>query len=175
VRPRAFVPVHGTIHHLVRHGELARELGVPSVCVVENGDVVGLRDGVASNDGRVKVGRVHTWATRDLPASVIKDRIALAQEGIVLAVVPIDARGALAGKIALASRGVIDETLDARLLEDARSEARQALGAALAGQSARVHPDDAQLAEVVRLAVRRSLARTLGFKPMVVVSMQRLA
>ena len=38
-RPRAFVPLHGTLHHLFRHAALARELGVPEVCVLENGDV----------------------------------------------------------------------------------------------------------------------------------------
>ncbi len=42
VQPRAFVPVHGTLHHLLRHAELARELGVPSVTVLENGDVATL-------------------------------------------------------------------------------------------------------------------------------------
>ena len=42
VRPRAFVPVHGTLHHLLRHAELARELGVPRVTVLENGDVATL-------------------------------------------------------------------------------------------------------------------------------------
>ena len=40
VRPKCFVPVHGTIHHLTRHAELAREMGVPSVAVTENGRVV---------------------------------------------------------------------------------------------------------------------------------------
>ena len=110
---------------------------------------------------------------RELPASVIKERTQLAQEGIALVVVTVDARGALAGKLAFATRGVLDETLDARLLEDARTEARTAL-ASLASNSA-AREDDAQVAEVVRLAVRRSLARTLGFKPTVVVSVQRVS
>src|SRR5262249_2893369 len=45
VVPRAFVPVHGTMHHLVQHAELARGLGVPSVCVLENGDVAEVKEG----------------------------------------------------------------------------------------------------------------------------------
>ena len=37
VRPRAFLPVHGTLHHLLRHAELARDLGVSDAISVENG------------------------------------------------------------------------------------------------------------------------------------------
>ena len=166
VKPRAFVPVHGTMHHMLRHGAMARELGVPSVCVVENGDVVGVSAAGAAKVGRVKVGRVHTWATRELAPSVLRERAALAQEGIVLAVVDVGSSGEAVGKIALATRGVVDESADAALLDDARREARKAVAELRA-------PDDAAIAETARLAIRRALARTLGFKPTVVVSVRR--
>ncbi|MGH7327679.1 MAG: ribonuclease J, partial [Polyangiaceae bacterium] len=38
-RPRAFIPLHGTMHHLSRHAKLAREAGVANVLVIENGAV----------------------------------------------------------------------------------------------------------------------------------------
>src|SRR5690606_38553661 len=38
-RPRAFLPVHGTLHHLLRHAELARSWGVAETLVIENGRV----------------------------------------------------------------------------------------------------------------------------------------
>ncbi len=168
VHPRAFVPVHGTLHHLLRHGALARELGVPSVCVIENGDVVEVDARGATKTDHVKTGRTHVWATREVPATVLRERMALAAEGIALAVVPLDAAGALVGDIAIATRGVIDEKLDASLIGDAKREARAAIAALPPSMS-----DEAAVSEAVRLAVRRALGRTLGFKPAVIVSVQR--
>src|ERR1700690_41718 len=62
VRPRAFVPLHGTLHHLFRHAALARELGVAGVCVLENGDVGELAASGIRKSGRVNAGRVHEFA-----------------------------------------------------------------------------------------------------------------
>jgi ribonuclease J len=46
VRPKTFVPVHGTLHHLTQHAHLAQECGVSQTMVVENGQSVILRDGM---------------------------------------------------------------------------------------------------------------------------------
>lgn len=169
VHPHAFVPVHGTLHHLLRHGALAREVGVPSVCVIENGDVIEVDARGATKTGRVRTGRTHVWATREVPSSVLRERAMLAAEGVALAVVPLDGSGALAGEIVIATRGVIDEAIDASLLADARREARAAIAGLPPSTS-----NEAAVAEAVRLAVRRALGRTLGFKPTVVVSVQRV-
>lgn len=45
VRPKAFIPVHGTLHHLTQHALLARECGVTQTMVIENGQGGILRDG----------------------------------------------------------------------------------------------------------------------------------
>ncbi len=175
VMPRAFVPVHGTLHHLMRHADLARELGVPSVTVLENGDVATLDEQGLRKTGRSKVGRVHVMAKRALAPQVIAERTALASQGAVHVAVPLDAEGRLAGEIAVATRGVIDEGADAGLLESARAEARAALEELLAsaGPSAgRV--DDERISEAARLAVRRTLAKTLGWKPVTTASLVRV-
>jgi ribonuclease J len=52
LRPRNFMPVHGTLHHLLAHGRLARDAGVDHVHVVENGQSVVLQN------GRVHLGEV---------------------------------------------------------------------------------------------------------------------
>jgi hypothetical protein len=89
--------------------------------------------------------------------------------------VPVDAQGRLAGEIALATRGVIDEGADGELLVSAREQARAALedlAASLAGAGAPL--DDEQVSEAARLAVRRTLAKTLGFKPVTTASLVRV-
>jgi ribonuclease J len=166
VRPRAFVPVHGTLHHLLRHAALARELGVGQVCAIENGEIAELEAGVLRKNGTVPTGRVHTWAAREVAPSVLKERMALAQDGVVFAAVTIDAAGKPNAPITIVTRGVVDETLDARLVDDARREARSAIGELSA-------PTDADIADVARLAIRRSFAKALGFKPNVAVVVLR--
>jgi ribonuclease J len=171
VKPDAFVPVHGTLHHLTRHAEMARDLGVPEVSVLENGDVGTLSAEGLRKAGRVQAGRVHIFGGRVLPAQVIAERSAIASQGAVHVAVPLDAHGRLAGEIAVATRGVIDEGKSADLLGSARREARAALEDLLATGPA---PDGARIAETARLAVRRTLARALGFKPVTVATLVRV-
>jgi ribonuclease J len=171
VRPRAFVPVHGTLHHLLRHAELARELGVPEVCVLENGDVAELDDASLRKVGRTRSGRVHVFARRAIPDAVLGERAALAAHGAVHVVVPVDPAGRLAGEIAVVTRGVLDESTDAHLVAAARNEARTAIEELRPVEDS---PTDAELGDAARQAVRRSLGKVLGFKPVATATVVRV-
>jgi ribonuclease J len=172
VQPQAFVPVHGTLHHLLRHAELAREIGVPEVTVLENGDIAAFDGTAVRKEGRVRAGRVHVIGGRVLPHQVIAERTALASLGSVHVAVPLDQQGKLAGDISVATRGVIDESADGDLLVAARRDAHAALQELLA--AGKDPPDEAIISETVRLAVRRVLAKTLGFKPVTIASLVRV-
>jgi len=174
VRPRSFVPVHGTLHHLLRHAALARELGVPDVCVLENGDVGELGEGPLRKTGRVTAGRVHVFARRALPAAALAERVALAAHGAAHVVIPVDAAGRLAGEVSLVTRGVLDEAEDAHLLAAARNEALAALEDLFQRGGGGVLRSDAELGEAARQAVRRALSRALGFKPVTTATVLRV-
>jgi ribonuclease J len=171
VKPRAFVPVHGTLHHLLRHAELAREAGVPAVTVLEDGDAARLdRDGVVKT-GRIPAGRVYIVAGRALAPKVIAERTAIASLGVVHVAVALDAGGRLAGEVAITTRGVADPETAGALGDDARREARSAHeGLRALGETL----DDERIAEAIRLAVRRVFARALGFKPVTTASVVRV-
>jgi ribonuclease J len=172
VRPRAFVPVHGTLHHLLRHAELAREVGVDKVTVLENGDLATLDGGGVRKTGRLAAGRVHVAAGRALPPKVIAERAAIASLGVVHVSVAIDAEGRIAGEVGIATRGVVDpdEKSEAACAR-AREEVRRAFDEliALGGPI-----EDARVHETVRLAARRAFARDLGFKPVTTASLVRV-
>ncbi len=175
VRPRSFVPVHGTLHHLGRHAELARELGVSDVAVLENGDVGELdAEGPLVKAGRVHHGRVHVWNRRALPPSVLQERIAAAAHGTAHVVMQVDAKGRLRGEVTVATKGVIDETADAHVLASARHEAEMAVDA-LADGGGGGPVEEPAIAEAARQAVRRAFGRVLGFKPVTTVTVVRLA
>jgi ribonuclease J len=173
VRPRAFVPLHGTLHHLLRHAEIARACGVPEVCVLENGDVAELDGAPLRKAAHVHAGRVHIFAQRPILPSVLHERAALASQGAAHVVVPVDARGRVAGEIALASRGVVDEAVDSHIVAAARNEAHAAVEE-LADGATPGAVDEAAIAEAARQAVRRHFARVLGFKPVTTVVVLRV-
>lgn len=176
-RPRAFVPVHGTLHHLLRHAELARELQVPQVCVLENGDVALVDDAGVRRVERAAAGRVHVFAGREVPASVLAERTILASQGVAHVTVRLGASGALAGPVVLATRGVVESAAPASgVVAAAENDARAAIDdvARAALQRRAPSPSDDEVADAVRLAVRRSLGRALGFKPLTIVTVVRV-
>ena len=166
VRPRCFIPVHGTIHHLTRHAALAREAGVERATVIENGRIAEISGGELDLGAVVHSGRVHVWAGRDIPPAVLRERQVLAEEGFASCAVVIDAIGTVLD-VSLVTRGVVDETEHPEEL----SSAREAVKVAVTGLDASA--DDGRIAEQVRLAVRRTFFKSRGKKPMTVVHVRR--
>ena len=166
VRPKCFVPVHGTVQHLTRHGELARETGVEQVCVIENGRVAELTSEGVSLGASVHAGRVHVFAGRAIPKEILRERQVLAEEGFASCALVIDGRGD-AAQVSLVTRGVVDELQHPEEVAAACAAVRLAI-AALDGAA-----DDARLAEQARLAVRRAFFKSRGKKPMTVVHVTR--
>jgi ribonuclease J len=170
VRPRCFVPVHGTLHHLRRHAALAEEAGVTRTLVIENGDVAALEGDAIRRDGALKTGRVHVFAGRPVAPAVIRERAALAQEGVATCTVVLDGRG-IVTKVLIATRGVLDETTPdaARDLEVARATVVRAIASLDVAGIAR----DEVVAEQARLAVRRTFHKARGMKPLTLVHVLR--
>jgi ribonuclease J len=81
VRPRGFVPVHGTLHHLHRHADLARSQGISDVLVAENGDVIAVDEDPLRKTGRALTGRVFADDRRTVPTEVLDERRKLARAG----------------------------------------------------------------------------------------------
>lgn len=169
-RPRSFLPVHGTLHHLVRHAALAREAGVSDVLVVENGEVVELTATAApAKTCRVPVGKVATSNGDELSDDVIRERGQLGRGGVAFVSLRLDARHALVGAPQVVSRGVLDPSFAgvARKVELAVTRALEECGA-------RVRADDDALADVARLAARRTIEAHTGRRPIVLVAVSRL-
>ena len=175
VRPRSFIPVHGTLHHLHRHAELARASGVPEVTILEDGDVGVLDEHGLRKDGRVPTGRVHVFAGRPLPPSVLRERQTIAQEGVAVVVVVVDGHGELVGDVAIETRGVLDEERREGAARGRAARRARRGDAICRGRAGARRPTRRVIAEAARLAVRRSLSRALGFKPVTVVQVVRVA
>ena len=95
--------------------------------ILENGDVGVLDEHGIRKEGRVASGRVHVWAGRAVAPSVLRERLAIAQEGVALVVVSLDAAGYLVGEPWIETRGVLDAEAAPGLLAGARREASDAV------------------------------------------------
>lgn len=167
-QPRAFLPVHGTLHHLHRHAALAASAGVRDVLIAENGDVVELEAASGPRKAaRAPVGKVATFAGDELSEEVIRDRALLGRTGVAFVAVSLDKKGALLAPPAIETRGVIDPKV-AGITRKVQLAVTQAVETA----EGRARTDEA-LAESVRLAARRSIESQTSRRPLVVVTVSR--
>jgi ribonuclease J len=94
VKPKFFVPIHGELRHLKQHAVLAQEVGVPAenIAVIENGQVVELRDGKMSVGERIPGGYVFVDGSGvgEIGPTVMREREILARDGFVLVNLNLD-------------------------------------------------------------------------------------
>ena len=112
-RPRHFIPIHGEFRMLVQHGRLAAELGVaPSnIFIIENGQPIEITsDGAARRGAPVDAGYVYVdgLSVGEVGDVVLRDRRALASDGMFLVVVTVDKQtGNLIGSPEIVTRGFV--------------------------------------------------------------------
>jgi ribonuclease J len=132
VGPEYFIPVHGEYRHLRHHADLAISMGVApeNVLLCEDGDVVELtRHGTVERAGEVSAGYLYVdGIVGDVGHGVLRDRRALAEEGVVVVVVTVDARsGEVLSGPEIFTRGWIHAPDADPLLAEARARVLEEL------------------------------------------------
>jgi ribonuclease J len=164
LQPRFFVPIHGELRHLHRHGRLAEELGMPSerIFVVENGYVLEF-DGVQGRIGeRVPGGYVFVdgMGVGDIGPAVMRDREMLSQDGFVVAAIQLDPQTRqLVGEPQIISRGFVYIRESEELIQGAKDVVVRAVAGGQRDQSA--------IVDRVRDALQRYLYQETRRRPMV--------
>jgi ribonuclease J len=127
-RPEWFVPVHGEYRHLVHHSRLAREMGVEpgNVLVCLDGDQLELTDDGLRKVGEVPAGYLFVDGSGlgDVGHGVLRDRQVLAEEGVVVVIVTVDAKS---GEVIAGPEIITRGWVHAPEAEDLLEEARQAV------------------------------------------------
>lgn len=111
MKPEYFMPVHGEYRMLKRHGELAVECGIKkeNIFIMDNGDVLSINSKGAKKEGNVPAGDVYVDGNRigDVGGIVIRDRILMANDGIIVLIANINQNKELVGNVTITSRGFI--------------------------------------------------------------------
>ncbi len=94
LKPKYSIPVHGEYRHLVKHAELAEQMGIPkdNIFVMSSGDVLEISEDKAAVTGTVPCGAlmVDGLGVGDVGNIVLRDRQTLAENGIIIVVLTLD-------------------------------------------------------------------------------------
>ena len=167
-RPRFLVPVHGEYRMQHMHAELARQSGMSDedIFILENGDVLELEADNGEVVDKVATGMVFVDGAEigDPEGLVLRDRQQLAGDGILIAVLTIDAQsGASVAPPELVARGFLHD--DVRLQEvldecsGALDELMDELGAEHVTDQHLIREDVSQ--RLAELVFRRTKSRPL--------------
>jgi len=168
VRPRHFIPIHGEYRHLVMHAKLAASVGVAeeNIFIAEDGDVVEFGPDFAGKTGRVESGRVLVdgKGVGDVGEMVLKDRMHLAKDGMVIVTVALNERtGEVIYGPDIVSRGFVFEDESATLLD----EAKAVVTARLEEINAEAKREQPEVTDEVRRSLRRLFNKRLERRPMI--------
>jgi ribonuclease J len=169
IKPHYFVPIHGEYRMLAAHRELAIAVGVDrdNIYVLEDGDVLEITDGHAAQAEHVPAGHIFVDGLRlwDVRNAVLRDRRALARDGFVVVVVPLDhATGELLGDVEIVSSGFIDMDDSEELVDEATVLVTQALRS----ESAPQRLEESYITSRVRESLAGFLHKQTGRRPMIV-------
>jgi ribonuclease J len=167
VKPQYFVPIHGEYRNLVRHADLAIELGVPeeNTFVVENGAVLEFSSYHGRLAGKVTSGAVFVdgRGIGDVGSTVLRDRTQLSQDGMMAIAVTVDtATGNVVAGPDIVTRGFVYVRESEELLNDIRDALIEAIKDIQGGQL-----DWPLLKSVLRDRAQEIIGERTGRRPMI--------
>jgi len=167
-KPEHFIPVHGEFRHLTHHARLAMEMGVATanVLLAEDGDVVELTDKGLDFVDSVPSGYLYVdGIVGDVGHGVLRDRKVLAEEGVIVVVVAVDATS---GEILTGPEIITRGWVHAPEAEDLLEEARQRVTEALEHTTDAGNLDFDTLKRQIRQALGRFVNEKTKRRPMIV-------
>ena len=110
-RPQYFVPIHGEYKHMVRHSQLAQEVGIlpRNIFLMVNGDILTFTENnPPKKHGHVQSGAVIVDgnAAGSIKSEVLKERREIAEDGVIAVAVAVDEHGKLIAPVAIETQGV---------------------------------------------------------------------
>ena len=164
-KPEYFMPVHGEYKHLIRHKQLAEEMGMPANHIFvapDIGHVLEISEKGAKWNGTVSAGNIliDGYGVGDVGNIVLRDRRHLSEDGLIVVVATVDSRDgyiisgpdiisrgfvyvreaeALMDQVKNLSRNVLNECLDSNNFDwnDVKGQIKDALTRYISGKTGR--------------------------------------
>lgn len=132
VKPKYFIPCHGEIRHLIKHGEIAKKMGVEeeNIFLMENGNVLEISRKDAKYVADVPSGNilVDGLGIGDVGNIVLRDRKHLSEDGLIVVVITLSKKDVkVVSGPDIISRGFVYVRESEELMEDARNLVKSTL------------------------------------------------
>ncbi|KPK43261.1 MAG: ribonuclease J [Nitrospira bacterium SM23_35] len=168
VKPKYFMPLHGEYRHLVYHTMLARKTDIPeeNIFILKNGDVLEIDGSGARKNGSVHCGRIFIdgKGMGDVEEMVLRDRLRLAHDGIVLILLGIEKlTGTIVSGPDIISRGFIFEDASQEVI----TKVKELLTDTIRGLEPEVVSDASLLKAKLRSTLKKYLRNTMDRRPMI--------
>jgi ribonuclease J len=162
------MPVHGEYRHLVYHSMLALKTDIPKehIFILKNGDILEINHEGARKSGSVNSGRIFIdgKGMGDVEEMVLRDRLRLAHDGIVLIILAIEKlTGTIVSGPEIISRGFIFEDAS----QDVINNVRELLTETIQGLEREVVADSSLLKAKLRSTLKKYLRNTMDRRPMI--------
>ena len=174
-KPRFFIPLHGEQRMLQIHKDVAMSMGMERshIAIAENGSVIEITGKTMKINGSVPAGEVFVDGSGvgDVGAVVMRDRKRLAEDGMVVVVLPVSGHdGRLLSRPEIITRGFIYVKESEDLMRELENLAMDA-AEGVAGRRGR---DESDLKGAVKSAVSNYLFKTTKRNPMVIPVVTKL-
>ncbi|NCO67543.1 MAG: ribonuclease J [Nitrospirae bacterium CG_4_10_14_0_8_um_filter_41_23] len=168
VRPKYFMPVHGEYRHLVYHSMLAKKLDIPkeNIFIFRDGDILEISAEGARKNGRVNSGRIFIdgKGIGDVGEMVLRDRLRLAHDGIVLILLGIEKlTGNIISGPEIISRGFVFEDASQEVI----NSVKELLSNTIKGLDKELISDSSLLKARLRSTLKKYLRDTMDRRPMI--------
>lgn len=169
-RPRYFMPVHGEYKHMAANRSLALQMGIESknIFISDIGNVLQIDKKGARIAGTVNSGRVLVdgYGVGDVGNIVLRDRLLLSQDGLIVVVATINAEGGyIMSGPDIVSRGFVYVRDSEELMEEMRSVVIASMNACL---NSRNKSDWYQIKSRVREDLFKFIVGKTKRKPMII-------
>ncbi|MBR2448857.1 MAG: ribonuclease J [Clostridia bacterium] len=164
VKPKFFIPVHGEYRHLKKHAMLAESVGTKdsNIIIAEIGDTVELTDKTMKMGEKFPAGSrfVDGVGIDGADSFVLRDRIHLSEDGLLVVVVGIEELSARLTSIEIIGKGLV--MTDAMI-----NEAKASVTNTLTHMDLRAVRNETELNGIIRRSIKNYVFKVTKKNPMI--------
>lgn len=164
IKPKFFIPVHGEYRHLKKHATLAQSIGVKptNVLIAEIGDTVELTSKTMVMGEKFHAGSrfVDGVGIDGADSFVLRDRIHLSEDGLLVVVVGLDELSAKLSSLEIVGKGLV---ITDAMLDDAKAAVINALNHV----DLRTVRDESELSGIIRRSIKNYIFKATKKNPMI--------
>lgn len=164
IKPKFFIPVHGEYRHLKKHVKLAIDLGVKegNALIAEIGDTVELTANTMKYGEKFHAGSrfVDGIGIDGADSFVLRDRIHLSEDGLIVAVVAIEEDSSELSSVEIVGKGLV-------ITSEVIDELKAMLTNSLSQIDLRKVRDETELSNFIRRSIKNYLFKATKKNPMI--------